>query len=106
VPFGDHDRQPFQRILPDLAEVAGRVAVLEIPRPAAQEVVDVLHDPLHRQQQPGPVRELPDPVSGVLHGLVRGPARQEGDLLRPGPHPRAHQPMMKAEEIHALTTNL
>jgi len=70
---------------------------------AAQEPVQILHDPLCRQQQPGPAGEFPDPVTGMLHGLIRRPAGKE----RHGPFPvqprRAHQPVVKPQEVQALT---
>ena len=59
VPFADEQRQPHPRVAPDLVEAGRGVAVPEVGGPAAQEPVQVLHDPLRRQQQPGPVRSVP-----------------------------------------------
>ena len=53
------------------------------------------------------LREFPDPVPGVLHRLVRGPAGEEGRRppTRGGPG-RVHQPVVKTEEVHSLASHL
>src|SRR5215211_4427425 len=78
--LGHHQDQAQQRVAPDLVEVSSRVPIPEIPGPPAQDAVDVLHDHLDWEQQPAPVGQLPDPVTGMLHRLVRGPAGKEPDL--------------------------
>src|SRR5213078_1820606 len=40
MPLRDEQREPHQRVAPDLVERAGGVPVTEIARPAAQEEVD------------------------------------------------------------------
>src|SRR6266496_391160 len=86
VPLPNEQRQPFQRIVPDLVEADSRVAVAEVLRPATQEHVDVPHHRLNTEQQPRPDRKLTDPVAGTPHRLVRGPASQEHDAaLAPYP---------------------
>ena len=82
----------------DLVEAGRGVPVAEIARPAAQEPVDLLHDLLDRQQQPGPNRQFPDPVAGMLHRLSAGQRARNATPLPPGVRPRAHQPVVKAEE--------
>jgi len=44
--FTDKQRQPHLRVVLDLPEAPGRVAVLEVGRPATQERVHVPHDAL------------------------------------------------------------
>jgi hypothetical protein len=63
-----------------------------------------LHYQIDRQPQPRPLRQLTEPVAGVLHCLSRGPTGQEQDASRPGASPGAHQPVVEAEEIKSLTT--
>ncbi len=58
------------------------------------------------QPQPRPVGQSPDPISGVLHGLVRGPAGQVGDGLAPTTRRMAYQPVLKAEEVTAFPAHL
>ncbi len=82
------------------------MAVLEVGRPAAQEPVQVLRDQLRPQPQPAPPGQLPDAVTGMLHGPVRGPAGQERHPRFPVQPPRAHQPVVKAEEIETLASLL
>ena len=79
-----------------------RAAELPYRKQAAQEPVQVLHDPLRCHQQPGPVRYLPDPVAGMLHGLVRGPAGKENDPAFPGGPSQPHQAVVEAEEVDTL----
>src|SRR5215207_7716022 len=93
--LGHHQDQAQQRVAPDLVEVSSRVPIPEIPGPPAQDAVDVLHDHLDWEQQPAPVGQLPDPVTGMLHRLVRGPAGKEPDLpmtCRFGAHPTMWNP--------------
>src|SRR5207302_1898332 len=47
---GHVDREPVDRVVSGLLEVAGGVSVTEIARPAAQEPVEVLHDLLDWQR--------------------------------------------------------
>jgi hypothetical protein len=56
---------------------SGRVSVSEVGGSTAQEPVDVLHDPLDRQQQSAPVGKFPDPVPWMLYGLARGLAGEK-----------------------------
>ena len=51
-------------------------------------------------------RQIPDPVTGMLHGLVCRPAGQEGHGPFPVQSRRAHQPVMEAQEVQALTADL
>jgi hypothetical protein len=51
-------------------EVAGRVPVTEVARPAAQEAVHVLHDLLDCDQQPPAIGQLTDPLTSMLDGLA------------------------------------
>ena len=44
VTLGDEARQAHERVERDLVEGDGGVSIAEVPRPAAQEAVDVLHD--------------------------------------------------------------
>src|SRR5512132_4740573 len=67
VPLGHKQRQPSDRIAPDLVELAGGVPVAEVAHPAAQEPIDLLHDLLDRPPQPLPRRERTDTIAGVLH---------------------------------------
>ena len=106
VLLADEQREPHPRVLPDRAEAAGRVTVPEVPGPAAQEHVHVLRDRLRRQQQPAAAGQFPDPVAGVLHRLVRGPSGKERHPRFPVQPPRAHQPVVEAEEIKALASLL
>jgi len=80
----------------------GRVAVPEVPDPATYEGVDLSHDDIDRHQQPGPVREFTDAVSGTLDRPAGRPAGEEQHALGPGPTTGAQQPMVKAEEVEAL----
>ena len=68
-------REPFQGVLTDRVEYAGGIAVPEITAPAAQEPVEILYDPFVGQQQPLPLRQLTDPVAGMLGRLAGQPAR-------------------------------
>src|SRR4029450_11529066 len=70
VALGHKQGGPGHGECADLVELAGRVAVTEIPGPAAQEAVDFSHDLIDWHQQPGPCRELTDPVPGVLGRLA------------------------------------
>jgi len=84
VPFaalGHEQGQPFHRMVVHLREHPGRVPVTEVPDPAAQEQVHLPHDAFNRHQQPGPDRELTEPVTGVLH---RCRMRASGRGRRPG----------------------
>ena len=74
----------------------GRVPIPEVSGPAAQKCIDVPHDRFNIEQQPVPVRELTNPVPGMLHGLVRGPAGQELNRPTPIPGAGAHQPVVRA----------
>src|SRR4051794_7087570 len=67
--LGDKASHPRVRVERDLVEGVSGVSVAEVPRPAAQEAVDVLHDVLDRFTQPAAVRELTDPTAGALHRL-------------------------------------
>src|SRR3954454_7026773 len=69
VTLGDEAGHAHERVEHDLVEGVGGVSVAEVPRPAAQEAVDVLHDVLDRFAQPAAVRELTDPTAGALHRL-------------------------------------
>lgn len=87
----------------DLVEDAGRVAVPEVPGPTAHEGVDLSHDHIDRYQQPRPVRKFPDSVTGVLGRLTGWPTGEEEHALGPGATASAHEPMVKAQEIKAVT---
>src|SRR4051812_13822196 len=104
--LAEPQRDPHPHVLSDLAETLRRVSITEVPGPTAQERVDVLHDHLNGQQQPTPGGEFPDPVAGVLHGLIRGPAGEEGERALPAARPGCHQPVVEAEEVHAFSTDL
>jgi hypothetical protein len=52
MPVTGEDRQPDARVGLDLVEDVGRVAVSEVPDPAAYEGVDLSHDDVDRRQQP------------------------------------------------------
>jgi hypothetical protein len=80
--------------------------VLEVRNPAAKEIVHVPRDRLRPQQEPAPVGDLPNPVTGMPHGLVRRPAGKERHLRFAPVAPRAHQPVMEAQEVQAFTTDL
>src|SRR4029077_13657273 len=54
VAFGGEHREPHHRVASDLIEGVGGVPVAEIARPAAQEQVDLLHDPARPEQPAGP----------------------------------------------------
>ena len=79
-------------VLADRIEHAGGVPVPEVPAPTAQEPVEFLHDPFVGHQQPFAVRDLPDPVAGMLRRLARWPAGKETDPAgldrAPGTHHR------------------
>src|SRR6185369_5264374 len=102
APFGQPQREPGQGIVADLAEHQCGVAEAEIPRPAAQEQVEFLHDPLDRHQQTGSSRDRPNPIPCVLDRLTRRPTTEENQVRRPG-SPPAHQPIVEAQEIHSRT---
>src|SRR3954468_19645672 len=80
----------------------GRVPIPEVSGPAAQECIDVPHDRFSIDEQPVPVGELTNPVPGMLHGLVRGPAGQELNRPTSIPGAGAHQPVVEAEEVEAF----
>jgi hypothetical protein len=94
APFRQPQRQPTQSEVPDLAEQQSRVPVAEIPRPTAEEQVELPHDLLDRHQQPGPGGDRPDPIPGVPDRLACGPAGKEGQMRRAG-SPPAHQPVVE-----------
>ena len=77
------------RVVLDRVEMAGRVPVAEVARPAAQVPVEVLHDLLDGDQQPLARRDLTNPVAGVLHRPACGPAGEELDV--PGALARTHR---------------
>src|SRR3954447_24647684 len=105
--LGDDARHTHPRVSHDLVEVPGRVSVPEVRGPAAEEPVDVPHDPLDRQQQPPSSGQFPDPITSVLHCLARRPTSQEHDTLTgPAPTLRAHQPVMKAQEVKPWLSDL
>ncbi len=95
--FGHEQREPVVRVVLDQVEVAGRVSVSEVARPAAQVPVEVLHDLLDGEQQPFSHGELTDTIAGALHRPLRGPAGEELDMLDAV---GAHPPMVEAEEVH------
>ena len=64
--LADEDRDPVHRIAADLVEGAGRVPDPEVPGPAPQERIDVLHDHLGGDQQTRPGREGTDSVTSML----------------------------------------
>src|SRR5437763_13747532 len=66
VALANEPREAVGGVVADLVEGVVGVSVTEVPRPAAQEAVDILHDLLDGYQQPAPVGDLPDPVAGVL----------------------------------------
>jgi hypothetical protein len=99
VSFADNQRQTQPQVSRDRGEAPRGIAIPEVRGPAADEPVDAPDDRFDRQQQPRPVGEFPDPVEGVLHGLVRGPTGQEYDALARATPIAADQPMMKPEEI-------
>src|SRR5262249_1354041 len=98
-PLPDEERQPFQRVVPDLAEAAGRMAVAEVPRPTPQENVEILDHRFDTEPQPRPDRESTDPVAATLHRLVRGPASQESDTALAPHAPRPYPLVTEAQEI-------
>src|ERR1700757_3574905 len=132
VALGDEARQVPVGVEHDLGEEPGGVPVSEVARPAAQELVEVVHDHLDGNLQPRAVGDLPNPLAGSSHRLPRGPAGDEGAIPAPArvgalanplggsspplprgpadeegemPGPRsvtAHVAMMEAEEINAL----
>ena len=101
----DEQRQPHPRILPDLAQTAGRVPVPEVPGPPAKERVHILHDRLDAQQQSVVTGQLPDPVACMLHRPVRGPVGEEHERLFPVQTRRAHQPVVEPEKVQAFTAD-
>src|SRR3984885_11665736 len=70
MPVGDKYRQPVDGVEGDLVEELGGVSVSEVARPAAQEPVEVLNDLLDGEQQPFTGGDLPNALTGVLHGLA------------------------------------
>ena len=62
----NEDAEPLDSEGPDLVEPVGRVPDPEEPSPAAEEPVQAPHDFLDRHKQPGPGRELTEPVTGML----------------------------------------
>jgi hypothetical protein len=92
---------PAGRVSPHQGEVAGRVPIAEVARPAAQEAVHVPHDLLHRNQQPPTIGQLTHPIAGVLHRLARWPASEEGEMAR-ARGAAAHPVVVEAEEVEAL----
>src|SRR6266536_5141183 len=89
--------ESVDRLVLEPVEVASRVSVAEVARPAAQVPVEILHDILDRQQQPLPRRQLTDAITGVLHRRTGGPAGEEGDVLD-ARAAGAHPAVMEAEE--------
>ena len=71
------DAEPFERVVPDLVEVPGGVPYPEEPSPPAQEPVEAPGDFLDGREQPFPIRELTDAVTGMLERPARGPAGKE-----------------------------
>ena len=69
VTLGDETGQARKGVERDLVEGDGGVSVPEVPRPAAQELVEVLHDLFDRVAEPATVRELTDPTAGARHCL-------------------------------------
>jgi hypothetical protein len=59
--------EPVDRLVLDPVEVASRVPVPEVARPAAQVTVQFLHDLLNRQKQPLIRRQLTDTIASMLH---------------------------------------
>jgi len=94
--------QPFQGVLADRVEHPGGVPVAEVPAPAAQELIKLLHDPFVGQQQPFPVSDLTDPVTGMLCRLARWPAGKETDPAWLDLALSAYPPVVKSEEIKSL----
>src|SRR5262245_7406600 len=91
----------------DLLEAYRGVAVPEVRGPATEDTAHLLHDHLDRKQQPRPAGQFPDPVPGVLHGPVRGPASEERDrpsIIAAAGH--SNQPVVKSQKIEPLTTDL
>jgi hypothetical protein len=70
VPLGDEQRDPHQGVASDLVELVGRVAIAEVPSPAAEEDVDLRDNLLDRRGEPSAHRQEPDAVSGVLRRLT------------------------------------
>ena len=97
--LADEAFQPHSRIFADLVDGEAKLQNRDEGGRAAQEPVQVLYEPLRCHQQPGPVRYLADPVAGMLHGLVRGPAGKENDPAFPGRALRPHQAVVEAEEV-------
>ena len=69
VTLGDEASQARKGVERDRVEGDGGVSVPEVPRPAAQEPIEVLHDLFDRVAEPATVRELTDPAAGTRHRL-------------------------------------
>lgn len=82
--FADEQTHPLVGIGRDLVEAVGGVPMPEIPRPAAQEEVDLPDDHLDRYQQPPPHRQRADAVAGMLVRPTGRPAGEEDDPTAPG----------------------
>src|ERR1017187_1545384 len=102
MPFGDELRQALERIPLELLKRTCGVAEPEVPGEATQECVDLLHDLPDRQPQPGPGSNLPDPVAGILHLGVPGPAGETGELPPGPPRRNGDQAVAEAEEINPV----
>src|SRR3954447_22615877 len=50
VALGHEDGEPVERVTDDLVELAGRVSVAEVARPATQKAVDLLRDMFDTEQ--------------------------------------------------------
>ncbi|MED7829099.1 hypothetical protein VXC91_46635, partial [Streptomyces chiangmaiensis] len=98
-------RDPFLCVSSDLAEASGGMTVLEVRHPAPEEQIQVLHDHLRMQRQPAPGSYLPDPVPGVLHRPIRGPAGEEVDASAPVQPRGADLTVVESEEVKAFPTH-
>src|SRR5436309_6445474 len=83
VTLGDETSQARKGVERDLVEGVGGVSVPEVPRPAAQEPVEVLHDIFDRFAEPATVRELTDPIAGRASSpAVRASGRGTSDASK------------------------
>src|ERR1700758_4020559 len=105
VSLTDEQRQPITCVLLEFVEADRGVAVAEIVRPTTQESVEILHDQLDRQQQPGPACQFTNPVPGPLQGPIRGPAGQELHSTPAAQAPRAHYPVVKAQKVETFSAH-
>src|SRR5260370_1977619 len=71
-----------------------------VPAPATQELVEFLHDLFVGQQQPFAVRDLPDPVTGMLRRLAPWPAGKETDPAALDLSPVAQPPGAQTRETN------